>query len=155
VVQFYHDETPFLNELSRFIGTALVAGEAAMVVATKAHRDLLAVQLKERGLDLSRAARQGRYLPLDAADTLSKIVVNGQPDGAHFNALMGSMITGLAGASGDHRRVGIFGEMVTLLWAEGKANATLQLEQLWNDLARTHTFSLRCAYPTNGFGRLE
>ncbi|MGA7080244.1 MAG: hypothetical protein WBQ43_13930 [Terriglobales bacterium] len=38
-VQFYSDGTFFLDELSRFIGTALLAGEAAVVIATDAHRD--------------------------------------------------------------------------------------------------------------------
>jgi signal transduction histidine kinase len=45
-----------------------------------------------------------------------------------------------------------FGEMVALLWAEGKCEAALRLEQLWNELARRHTFSLRCGYPMGCFG---
>jgi signal transduction histidine kinase len=45
--------------------------------------------------------------------------------------------------------------MVALLWAEGKPEAAIRLEELWNDLARTHSFSLRCAYPMSGFCREE
>jgi signal transduction histidine kinase len=41
--------------------------------------------------------------------------------------------------------------MVALLWANGQADAAIKLEQLWNDLARQHAFSLRCAYPITGF----
>jgi signal transduction histidine kinase len=44
--------------------------------------------------------------------------------------------------------------MVALLWAEGKREAALRLEHLWNDLAQTHAFSLRCAYPLRFFGRV-
>ena len=51
--------------------------------------------------------------------------------------------------------IAIFGEMVALLWAGGQTSAALGLEELWNGLALTHTFSLRCAYPASGFGRLE
>lgn len=40
-----------------------------------------------------------------------------------------------------------------LLGAEGKKEAAIRLEQLWNSLADTHTFSLHCAYPINGFSR--
>jgi PAS domain S-box-containing protein len=36
--------------------------------------------------------------------------------------------------------------MVSLLWTEGKVEAAIRLEQLWNDLAREHPLSLRCAY---------
>jgi PAS domain S-box-containing protein len=41
--------------------------------------------------------------------------------------------------------------MVALLMSEGNAEAALQLEVLWNNLARTHSFSLLCAYPINSF----
>ena len=154
VVQFYQDETPLLNELCKFIGTALASGDAVIVVATNAHRERLAAQLKERGLDLSRAAKQGRYAARDAAETLTKFLVKGRPDGNRFNSLLGSMIAEVRKGMGGGSRVAIFGEMVALLWARGEAKAALELEGLWNDLARTHAFSLRCAYPTNGFGRI-
>ena len=44
----------------------------------------------------------------------------------------------------------VFGEMVALLWADKKFQAALRLEQLWNELGRTHSFYLRCAYPASG-----
>ena len=156
VVQFYQDEALFLRELSRFIGSALVCGEAAVVIATHAHRDQLARLLSERGLDLAQATRQGRYAALDAAELLTNIMVNGRPDAAQFNTVMGGILTSLATPEdGVRPRLAVFGEMVALLWAEGAADAALKLEELWNQLARTHVFSLRCAYPTNGFLRLE
>ena len=51
VVQFYGEDEFLLDELSRFIGTALGAGEAAVVIATKDHRDGLARSLQAWGLD--------------------------------------------------------------------------------------------------------
>jgi signal transduction histidine kinase len=51
--------------------------------------------------------------------------------------------------------VAIFGEMVALLWAEGKAEAAIRLEQLWNGLAPVESFSLFCAYPMSCFEREE
>jgi hypothetical protein len=50
-----------------------------------------------------------------------------------------------------NNRVTIVGEMVAVLWAEEKFDATIRLEQLCNDLARTHSFHLLCAYPASGF----
>jgi len=43
--------------------------------------------------------------------------------------------------------------MVALLWAEGKPEAAIRLEELWDDLAQTHSFDLRCAYPIGSFYR--
>ena len=40
-VQFYVDDAFLLDGLSRFIGTALGAGDAAIVLATQAHREAL------------------------------------------------------------------------------------------------------------------
>jgi PAS domain S-box-containing protein len=37
------------------------------------------------------------------------------------------------------------------LWAEGKTEAAIRLEQLWNDLARIEDFHLHCAYPIGYF----
>ena len=45
--------------------------------------------------------------------------------------------------------------MVALLWAEGKPEAAFELEELWNDLAKSHSFSLRCGYPIAGFSRQQ
>jgi len=38
-----------------------------------------------------------------------------------------------------------------VLWDEKKYDAALTLEQFWNDLAQTHSFYLRCAYPAGSF----
>ena len=156
VVQFYGDDGFLLDELSRFIGTALGAGEAALVITTREHRDGLARKLKMWGLDTNWAVAQGRYVALDAAETLSKFMRDGWPDAARFAEAVGGLIEKVRAASGSEaRRVAAFGEMVALLWMEGKADAAIRLEELWNDLARTHAFSLRCAYPMSSFCREE
>lgn len=151
-VHFYGEDTYLLDELGRFIGTALVAGDSALVIATKEHRDGLAQQLKSRGVDASRAFEQGRYVCLDAAETLAKFMVDGWPDAALATEVLGSVLKqAAAAAGGKNRRISAFGEMVALLWAQGNAEAAVQLEQLWNDLGRKYPMALRCAYPMSGF----
>jgi hypothetical protein len=88
-VQFYGEETFLLDELSRFIGTALVSGDGAVVIATKAHRDGLVQRLQSRGLDAARAIEQGRHFPMDAAETLAKIMRDGWPDTALCDEVLG------------------------------------------------------------------
>jgi signal transduction histidine kinase len=152
VVQFYSDDSFLLDALSKFVGTALGAGDAAIVIATPSHLDGLAQRLRARVLDVAKSARCGRYVVLDAADTLSKFMRDGQPDPELFLKIVGHAVARAgAAAEGKNPRVAAFGEMVALLWAEGNCDAAVKLEQLWNDLARTHSFSLRCAYPITGF----
>jgi signal transduction histidine kinase len=74
------------------------------------------------------------------------------PDAAAFASTVGATISRAAVASESAvPRVAAFGEMVALLWAEGNVDAAIKLEQLWNDLARHHSFYLRCAYPLAAF----
>jgi signal transduction histidine kinase len=153
-VQFYAEDAFLLDELSRFIGTALGAGDAAVVLATKAHRDGLAQRLEARGLDAGVAIEQGRYVPLDAAETLAKFMRDGWPDAELFTQVVGSVLgKAAAAAGGKSSRISAFGEMVALLWTQGNAEAAVRLEQLWNDLAQNYSLCLRCAYPMSGFDR--
>jgi len=153
-VQFYAEDASLLDGLGRFIGSAIGAGDGAIVIATKAHRDGLAQRLQADGLDVKVAQKHGRYVALDAAETLSAFMVDGFPDATRFTQVMGPVVSGAKAASrSEHSRVAAFGEMVALLWAEGRCAAALRLEQLWNELSKTHSFYLRCAYPMSGFYR--
>lgn len=154
-VQFYERDSALIDELSRFVGTGLGAGDSAIIVATKSHREALADKLEARGFDVSRAVSQDRYIALDAAETLSKFMSEDKPDAALFAKAIVPIVARAKKAAEGERRVVIFGEMVALLWLERKPEAALALEQLWNELAQRHDFSLLCAYAMNGFGREE
>jgi PAS domain S-box-containing protein len=152
VVQLYTDDAFLVEVLSRFIGGAIAIGDAAVVVATKAHHEGLAQRLRERGIDTTRAISQGRYALLDARETLSKLEVDGLVDEARFHDLVASVLARVRDAAeGKESPIAIFGEMVALLWAEGKPQEAIRLEQLWNNLSREYFFSLLCAYPITGF----
>jgi PAS domain S-box-containing protein len=156
VVQFYADDAFLLEGLSRFIGSALGAGDAGIVIATKPHRDELTSRLQALGLDTARSIKQGRFVCLDAAETLSKFMVDGWPNEARFAEVVGGVLTRVTSSvKGTPPRVAAFGEMVALLWADGQGEAAIRLEQLWNDLAKTHSFYLHCAYPMSGFARSQ
>jgi len=148
-VQFYEADGFLLNSLSGFIGRAIHADDGALVVATEAHRNGLDELLQANGLDVTTAKARGQYRSLDAAETLSKFMVDGVPEPGRFNEFMGGVI---ASVTDGRPRISAFGEMVALLWAEGNHAAAIQLEELWNDLQKTHSFSLFCAYPMNGLG---
>jgi PAS domain S-box-containing protein len=155
-VQFYRKDSVLLEELGRFIGPALLAGNSAVVIATQAHREGLVHLLSTRGMVVDKAARKGRYIALDAAETLSKFMVNGVPDAARFKAVVGGILSqAKAAAQTDHGSVAAFGEMVALLWESRKLEAAVQLEELWNAMADTHSFSLCCAYPLSKFDSEE
>src|SRR5712672_1733999 len=79
-VQFYADDAFLLDSLVPFVGKSLEVGGAAVVVATKAHRDGLSQRLEARSIPLSLAIQQGRYISLDAAQTMAAFMKEGMPD---------------------------------------------------------------------------
>src|SRR5438045_317152 len=148
-VQFYDADDFLLNSLSSYIGMGLSTDDACIVVATKAHREGLDKRLQEYGLDVFAARASTQYIQLDAAETLAQFMEGHLPDAGRFAEVVGSLV--MRAASGG-RRVRIFGEMVALLWGQGKVDAALCLEALWNDLRKTHAFVLFCAYPMGACG---
>jgi len=155
-VQFYSDDAFLLDSFTHFIGAALKAGTAAIVVATQSHRDSLRQRLQAHGLDMDAAIERGRYISLDAAATLSTITVDGWPDPDRFLERLGSLVVAAAGAAeGEDPRVAACGECAPLLWAEGKADAAIRIEQLCNELGKRYDVDILCGYPLSGFHREE
>jgi signal transduction histidine kinase len=153
-LQFYEEDSSLLDSLTKLIGTTLMAGDMAIIIATPEHREGLAKRLKARGLDLEVSARIGRYCALDAADTLSGFMVNGALNAPLFHSFLGYILSSVRSTAESNRtRVVLFGEMVALLWADGNFKAALQLEQFCNDLAGSHSFELYCAYPMKSFNQ--
>jgi PAS domain S-box-containing protein len=152
-VQMYKDDGFLLDALSQFVGGALAIGDAALVIATNEHRAELDAKLSSRGLDATKPAIQGRYVSLDAAETLAKFTVNGWIDETRFNDVIGGVLSQVRDVVGKERHLAAFGEMVALLWADGKVQEALRVEELWNRLAKIYSFSLFCAYPVAGFSQ--
>jgi len=151
-VLFYPDDAVVLDSCTRFISAALGAGDVAAVVATESHRDRLLHRLKAEGLDVDTEIKHGRYISSDVAKTLSTFMVNDMPDWARFFEVVGGLVREAAKAGkGEHSRVAMWGECGPLLWAEGKVDAAIRLEQLLNQLATIYEFDLLCAYSLSSF----
>jgi DNA-binding NarL/FixJ family response regulator len=144
---FYSDDRFVLDDLTQFIGDALKAGNAAIVVATKSRRDSLLPRLQAYGLDIGTAIEQGRYISVDAADAVSTFMINGTLDPVRYLNLFRDLIVSAADAAeGEQARVAVFGEGVHLLWAQGNAAAAIQAEGLCNQLVKTYDVDIMCGY---------
>jgi hypothetical protein len=57
----------------------------------------------------------------------------------------------LSRARQEHYGVVACGEGSSVLWAEGKVDAAIRLEQLWDDVGKTFEVDILCGYPLSSF----
>jgi DNA-binding NarL/FixJ family response regulator len=153
-IEFYSDDAAFVVGFTRFIEAALEAGSAVIAVATESHRNSLLQGLQEHGVDTIAALEQGRYVSLDVAETLALFMVSDLPDPVRFFGVTGDLFTTAAQATVGGR-VAICGECGSILWAQGKADAAVQVEQLCNQLAGRYDIDILCGFSLTDFSREE
>lgn len=152
VVQFYEDSSLFLDQLADFAGSALGSGGSCMVIATPERLRGLAERLAGWAIDVPLVIDSGRYMALDAEETLARITVEGWPNRELFGRTIEPLLArAQAAALRKPARVYAFGEMVGMLWERAHHDAAIELEQLWNEMQTRHEFSLLCAYPLSSF----
>jgi PAS domain S-box-containing protein len=148
-VRFYDQEEVLLEEVAEFLDIPLRAGGVAIVIATAEHIGHLRRILAGFGAGPDQAPWfTGELLAFEANAVLAQILVNEWPDAQRFDAIVGKIIRE---ASAGGRAVHAFGEMVAILCSQGRYEAAIRLEQLWNGLQGNCSFSLFCAYPWNLF----
>lgn len=151
-VGFYSDDQSLLDGFTHFVGSALKNGNAAILIATEAHREKLLASLHAYGLDVRAAIEQGRYTALDNAETISTFMVNDLPDPAQFLRVTGDLIKRTAkSVGGEHARIAACGECAPLLWESGNTEGAVRLERLWDDVARSYGIQVLCGYPLGSF----
>ena len=148
-VHFYSDPARLCASVADFLGDGIAAQQPVVVIATPAHRKQIQSSLCERRFDVEMLCDTGSVTFLDARDTLDRFMVNGVPNGPKFRQAVGEVLSRVGGRS--EGAVRAYGEMVDVLWREGKPEAAIQLELLWNELAKTHAFSLLCGYAMGHF----
>ena len=151
-VEFYSDDGTLLDDVTRFIGTALKAGNSAVVVATESHRKDLLPRLQAFGVNMSCAIEEGRYVATDVADAISKFVTNGKLDTRRFVAMLRDLIVAATkAATSEHPRVVVFGEGSYILLTEGHAEAAIQDEKICTQLTEEYEVDILCGYSLRGF----
>jgi hypothetical protein len=149
-VQFYSNDAELLTTVGVFLSEGLRAGQPAIVIATPEHRAATELTLESHLIDVAAAKRLGDLVMLDAEETLGGFMVDQAPVGSLFRRSIGDVIDqALRGR--EHTPVRAYGEMVDVLWKQGKTEAAVRLEVLWNNLAESRRFSLLCGYAMGNF----
>jgi hypothetical protein len=149
-VRFYENKASLCRTVADFLGEGVAREQPSLVIATPAHREALLTELRARHVDVDKVQAAGDLLLLDAREVLATFMIDGMPDATlftlHVPAAINRVCRGRKGCT-----IRAYGEMVDVLWQDGRTAAAIRLEVLWNQLAMTHEFSLLCGYAMGSF----
>jgi hypothetical protein len=142
--QLHRDPQALTDSVSLFLETGLRRGNSSVIIATAEHRNLFLERLYEDDLDPTAYIQSGQLEMHDAERTLARFMRRGVPDWTDFRRTIGEVLERVRPCGRGTTRA--YGEMVNLLWQDGKQDAAIRLEEYWNELARLYPFSLFCSY---------
>jgi len=148
LVEFYESDGRLVRSVADHLAGALRERDAGIAIATPVHLEQIEALLVRGGIDLDEALSEGRYVPVDATELLQALTKGDTPDLERFRAIVGDLVER---AAAGRREVRIYGELVALLLERGDTAATIEIEDLWNELAGHHRFELLCGYPLRAF----
>ncbi len=150
IVQLYQDQD-FLNRaVCRFAGAALANGEGIILVPTLSHWNAIRARLEAEGVDVEEARDRGQLTVVDADEFLPRFMRDAMPDSPVFLGLAADVI-GQAHARGRYQKVRWWGEMVNVLWERGDVAASMNLEDLFDHLAKKHDIAIFCSFLMDNF----
>ncbi len=142
-VQIYEDSKFLYSSVALFISAGLLQNEGAIIICRDENIEGFKRALRKEQIDVEAYLAQGQLVILSATPILAQLMDDRLPNPEKFERVMGKQIEKLTHI---YPWVRCYGEMVGILWCQGNPEATLKLEQLWNELGQKLPFSLLCGY---------
>jgi hypothetical protein len=142
--QLHRDPQALTDSVTLYLETGLRRGNGVVVIASPLHTELFLTRLRQDELDPGLFLKSGQLELHDAELMLRKFMRNDTPDWDDFRRALAAVFERVRAFGRGTTRA--YGEMVNLLWQEGKQTAAIRLEEYWNELARLYPFSLFCGY---------
>jgi CheY-like chemotaxis protein len=150
-VAFYADDEGLEAGFAKVSRATLHVDGTVLVIASERHRTHIGRRLQLDGVDLEGEIRAGRYIQSDVAQTLRNIMVGDLPSSLPCAQLVSEVMRKAAGKNGEHGRVTICGECAPTLLGEGKSEAALRLERIWDEITRPYSAHTLCGYLWDAF----
>jgi CheY-like chemotaxis protein len=143
-LEVFGDDESLLYSLVNYVKRALDAQSTAIVMASAEHLVGMRGRLRLEGVDISDSIRRGNYIQVDVHDLLSSFMTDGRPDSVRFEQISGGLIR--EAIKRNKGEVAVCGECAPILWSEGKFQAAIDIERLWDRLARMYPVHTLCGY---------
>jgi signal transduction histidine kinase len=146
LAQFYEDGDILTDSVALFLFAGFALGSAGIIIARREHQESFKVALSTKGVNVESVLASGQLVLMDVGETLDKLFTHGRPDQSKFEKVIGGLMDRMRETFPSIR---VYGEMLGHLCDVGDIDGAMQLEDFWNDLAKTHNFSLLCGYGLN------
>jgi hypothetical protein len=144
VVTFCQTDADMAVAAAQYLLGSFRHGGSGIAVVTSARVRQIDQWIADAGTNPAALRANGSYLVLDAGTAMDQFLARGWPDPAAFWRTISPVVE--RAAAGGHRPVRVFGELLSLLWQAGQFGAAIEVEALWNELARQHRMSLLCGH---------
>jgi DcmR-like sensory protein len=148
-VRFYDSEAALCRIVANFLREGLAIGQPALVIATSRHSLGIVAELRAREFDVNALREAGTLAVLDVEEALAGFIVDRLPDADRFRETATAAIDKVRGPT--RATVRVYSETVDLLWKQGRDTVAIQVEMLWNKLARSNDFTLLCGCAMGSF----
>ena len=148
-VRFYDSEAALCRVVAKFLRDGLALDQPALVLATRRHSLGIIAELRAREIDVKALQADGTLAVLDVETVLADFIVDGVPNAERFRATTTAAIETVRGPT--RASVRIYSETADLLWKQGRDTVAIQVEILWNKLARSNDFTQLCGCAMGSF----
>ena len=121
-----------------------------MLFPTLTHWNAFRPRLEAEGVDVDAAQERGQLTVGNADEFLPRLMHGTMPDPPVFRRVFGDVV-GQARAGGSYQKVRAWGEMVNILWQRGDVAASMNLEDLFDQLNKIVRIVMFCSFLMDNF----
>ena len=141
---FRSDAAGLVDDYARFAEAALAGRQPVVVVAPRDRLDKLRQRLESHGVPVARHVRDGSYVTLEM--DLETLMPDGRCDEDTIRRSAAEIVAIATRNAEPDRRVAMCGEVAPQLWRNDRADATIRIERIWDEIARSLGIDLFCGY---------
>jgi MEDS: MEthanogen/methylotroph, DcmR Sensory domain len=150
IVQLYQDHDFLKSAVCRYIGAGLANGDRIILFPTLTHWNAFRQRLETDGVNVQAARERRQLTVVDANEILPRFMRDAMPDPQVFNAVIGDVFR-QACAGGSYQKLRAWGELVNVLWERGDVAASMNLEDLFDQLNKKIGIAMFCSYVMDNF----
>ncbi len=146
MIHLYRDPAHQVEVVSVYAAEGLRRGQKVFLIGDPLVLEHIEKRLTREGFDVAQLKALGELTPVDRNELKAKVFWEGKPDRERLKTFLDGIIDGAK----DRRGIRAWGNLVDALCQAGDFEASLMLEDLWNQVRGDRPLVSFCSYSTEG-----